>query len=315
MKKIAVIGYRGHAKRIIERVKKHSDVKLTAVKHPYIVSPAGSEFYDIEHVLTDDWFDVVKCDAAIIAVPTHVHGDVMRKLRDELSYKGHIMCEKPPYTSIDDIEHFRSYDDRTCFNFNFEHGKISSLFDAAPHHMLGEPIHVDIHMTHGFAHTKRYANSWRSQKVYHPFGVAETVGSHWIDMLMLKFGDTTCKFATATSRINGCDAYDTATMLFDCAGVPAHVFVSYAGEARFMLSLQYTHGSIVWDAGELVMTRDNEVLSREPLTLEPIYEESLDISIKKFLDCVIDNASTDSRGYTRAINTCRILHTIGETFL
>jgi len=98
--KIGLIGYRNQAERLIDIIKSRADSKLECIYHP-------TKKFD-DSLFTNRFDDLLVCDAIIISSPNDTHYKYLTKLQN---FDGYIFCEKPPVTSINDLEKLRKNDD------------------------------------------------------------------------------------------------------------------------------------------------------------------------------------------------------------
>jgi predicted dehydrogenase len=309
---MAIIGHRGHARRLIDIVDAHDDVKLKAIYHPtnYVIDRRGTSSFD----------DVVKCDSVIIASPNNTHARYMHALKTVMGYDGYIMCEKPPFIRKEDIDYFRAPDGMTYFNFNFRHSPLAA-FVAHNINIIGRPIRMDVHMTHGLAYTPDYGTSWRADMVVHPLGVAETVGVHWIDLAQVFLGNVSTADMTLMLTSHVGTAPDTATIRLQHGvdGIPqTHVFVSYAAPKRFAFSLVGSDGHIEYShmTEELVACGPRHVNGNfcepprhadEPFNIESTYDASLRASMEHFITTCARGEKFSTAEYDLAIRTNEVL--------
>ena len=222
--RIGMIGYRNHAKRLINIIKNRNDCELALIYYPF-------KLLDIP-CATNDIRDLYTCDAVVIASPNQTHFEYIMHLLN--NFKGYIMCEKPPVNSIEDLEQLsaisESNKERVFFNYNFRFSYLNSLFtNHIFQEKVGEIIHINIISTHGLAFKTEYKNSWRANGNINLHAITETVAIHYIDLLNLHFGKVIKYFYTPTIVANTGTAFDTAHLSLEYKDkVTASIFVSYA---------------------------------------------------------------------------------------
>ena len=115
---IGIIGFRGQAERIIKIIKKIPKVQLSKIYY-------HKKYKDNKiKIITNNFNDLMKLNAIIIASPTFTHVNYLKKLRN---YKGYILVEKPAINKKKEGKQLLKYSDnwkqRTFVNYNFNHSK------------------------------------------------------------------------------------------------------------------------------------------------------------------------------------------------
>ncbi|MBI4062719.1 MAG: Gfo/Idh/MocA family oxidoreductase [Elusimicrobia bacterium] len=179
---VAVIGKRNQAARHIEFIKKQRDARLAAVYCPGKAEAAGLP-------LTDDFDDVLRADAVIVASPTPTHAHYLSRLK---AYRGYILLEKPAVSFKEEEKIFLDWSDdlksRTRVNFNLLFSKLTaSMTEAIASGRLGRLAAFDVHASHGLAFKPGYPDSWRS-RAETSLGVMENVGVHYTHLALALFG-------------------------------------------------------------------------------------------------------------------------------
>ena len=122
--KVAIIGYKNHAERILNIVKDKLFLHNVVVFHPY------KKNYNIT---TNEFNDILSTDCVFIASPNDTHFYYIEKLLNK-NYKGKIFCEKPPVTNISNLNKLELKNDlyrQLYFNFNF---RKTNLFKILKNH-------------------------------------------------------------------------------------------------------------------------------------------------------------------------------------
>lgn len=220
---IGIIGYKNHALRLIKLISKNKCCKLKAIYHPNT---------KVEHELaTNKIDDLYKCDAVLISSPNQTHFDYIVTLLD--NFNGYILCEKPPVCCLSHIETLFKIKDvdkyRTYFNYNLRFGYLSNIINDS-HYLekLGTIQYIKILLGHGLAFKNDYINSWRADGKLNLHSIIETVAIHYVDLLMLNYGEVSKYFYSPAIVANTGTSFDTAHISLSFDKVTASIFASYA---------------------------------------------------------------------------------------
>ncbi len=237
-KKLGLIGYRNHAKRLLDILNSYTDFEVTHIYHPTkkIVDP----------LITNDIDSMYDCDAIIIASPNSTHFNyIMKFIKNSNCF---IFCEKPPCTSIEEIEKLDSLGDnekhRIFFNFNYRFSETSKIIKDSIHsEKIGKIIHISIVSTHGLAFKDGYNNSWRADGKTNLHNILETVTIHFLDLLNLHFGEiSNCMYIPNKFSDQG-NSFDTCHILLEYKnGLTCSILNSYASSYIEEISIIGTNG-------------------------------------------------------------------------
>ena len=181
--KIGIIGYRNHAKKILDIVDANKKFNITHIFHP------TKEINDPR--TTNNLEKLYDCDGIIIASPNSTHLEYIQKFID--NSKCYIFCEKPPVTSTDGIKQLEklSLDEkkRVHFNFNLRFSELKKMLDKYLNSdLIGKPIQINIVASMGLAFKEKYLQNWRSDGEQNMHNIIENVSIHWIDLVSYYFG-------------------------------------------------------------------------------------------------------------------------------
>ena len=93
MLKAGIIGYKNHAKKIINHIKKK--VSISHIFHPQ--KKLKLKIY------TNNLKDLLQLDCIFIACPSDYHFHYLNYFNKK-KYQGYIFCEKPPVTKLNDLK-------------------------------------------------------------------------------------------------------------------------------------------------------------------------------------------------------------------
>ena len=308
--KVAIIGYKNHAGRILNIIKNDLLLHDVVVFHP-------DKKNDI--INTNNFNDVLNTKCVFVASPNSTHFYYIKKLLDK-SYQGKIFCEKPPVTNISDLNKLNSKDSlykQLYFNFNF---RKTILFNTLKDCKIGKILSVNLNLTHGLAFKESYADSWRSKSKTHDLGILETVGIHWIDLFSLLFGSVVDKKIISNNFSENGEVFDTSDIILKHSSRSVtKIFVSYASCKYFNLVCQGTDGVLEIDSNRLIVRSPRDVFDKNGYFILPSinkkenycyntdYADSLFNSIKYFVDCVQQNKEFKRKEFENSISSNRFL--------
>lgn len=312
---VALIGYRNHATRLLKLLEQHPACNVDYIYHP------TKSFNDPRS--TNDFSKLLKCDAILIVSPNHTHYEYLEKLLE--NFKGYIFCEKPPVTSLSEIEKLEIIDiekkSRLFFNFNYRFSNINNnLKNQLKSDMIGKIIHINMIYTHGLAFKKEYLNSWRADGEKNLHNIAETVSIHYLDLLNLHFGNIKklIYFPRLVSE-NG-TSYDTDyfTLQYE-DGITASILNSYASPSIDEITIVGTNGYFTIKNNELVIYSPRDTFNSEGFFVSPPivhkycfsmendYQDSLEKSLDYFISHVKEKTSIDLVHFNASLRTNRMI--------
>ena len=123
-------------------------------------------------------------DFIVIACPDPFHIDWLIYL-SQMEYKGYVFCEKSPVTNINQLRILREINNLNLyFNFplNFTNFlMINSKSNASPR--------IELNWGHNLALKDKYISSWRSKIELCEFGVATSLGIHFVNQAVYLYGN------------------------------------------------------------------------------------------------------------------------------
>ena len=249
--KIGFIGYRNQAERLINIIKSRTDSKIKCIYHP-------TKTFD-DSLFTNNFDDLLECDAVIISSPNNTHFEYITKLQN---FDGYIFCEKPPVTSLNELEELKKNTElkttRIFFNFNHRFSQFSNILgNKKIIDQLGIINHIQIISTHGLAFKKEYPTSWRADGGDNLHNILETVTIHYIDLLNYHFGKIKSKFYSPKLISKNGSSFDSCHLLLSYEnGITSSIFNSYASPLVNEICILGTNG--------ILNIRNNELTIRCP---------------------------------------------------
>jgi predicted dehydrogenase len=285
-------------------------IELKVVYYPFDVE--SSEF-----PVTMDFESVRSCDGVVISSPTPTHMEYLELLND---YNGYILLEKPAVSTLEQITIIKNWSNekksRIHVNFNLPFSSIYKVFNSLiQNKKLGKLIAVDIATSHGLAFKPHYRESWR-HKAGKSGGVLETVGIHYINLLLNVFGsyeDVQSHFQWVAHRDG---TPDTATLIFKMNdGLRATLRHSYAAPALYKWFVLGSSAYWEYDGFKARLYGPRDTFDSDGrFTSPPLVEEhnlprtvdwkeSLSASVNKFCNVVKDNGQFDITLFDRAVDS------------
>jgi len=310
------IGFSNHAERIRKIVELSQRVRTDVVYHPNKKLNHNKYSNEIE--------SLKNCDVVFILSPNQTHFDYLEYFSNE--YNGYIFCEKPPVSSLEELEKLSLLSlnpSRVFFNFQLRFSSLrdlleKSLIDGS----LGEPLNCFISSTQGLAYKKNYSKSWRADIRQHPNGIAETKAIHYIDLLSLLFENPIDYSYKPTNRTNIGTAFDTCHFSLTFKnGLIANLIMSYAAPLTFEFNFLGTNGVLEYRYNSLSLrtprdtfddrgyfTEPPEKIRLSPKGLETDFtQESLEKSLKYFLSHVEKNKSLPKELFEHSLSTSHFI--------
>jgi predicted dehydrogenase len=318
-KTIGIIGYKGHALRLAQIFQAMEGWGIACVYHPSkAVDLTQSPAESLRSVrFTQDFKDLLSCDAVVIASPNQTHFAYLTQLAQ--SYKGYVFCEKPPAATLEELNALEqlpaAFKERLYFNFNM---RTSWLRDQMEHirmnYKMGEPVLASVVVGYGFAFKEAYQSSWRSKKEFPELGVLETMGIHYLDFLSLFYGAPTRGFYYAHKHSTLGEAKDTCHL--SCLLGEKCVLslcCSYAVPFVNRFEIHLTDGRVVCDNGDLKVFAPRNTFAPDGSFVSPplkyqaqkswdeIYPDSLRLSCVYFAKRVEDNKLFDLNLFNQSL--------------
>jgi predicted dehydrogenase len=315
--KIGVVGYRNHAKRIIDIVNNSNYALVNKIFHP-------SKTLDIPE-FTNDIEDLIKCDAIMILSPNNTHLEYLDYLSTH-KYDSYIFCEKPPVSSLKQLSSLlklKLNPNHVYFNFNFLFCQIKEIYDKyTSNGILGKPIHMHVYLTQGLAFKEKYINSWRANTGPHKHGITETKAIHWIHLANHFFGEIESYSYFPKNYSENSNAHDTCYLsLYYKNGVSVNLFLSYAAPYDYDISLVGTNGYIKYRNNVIRVFSPRDTFDKNGLFSSPpcineydynntgnsMYIESLERSVNYFLKICRDSKIFPNNLFSDSIEVNRFL--------
>lgn len=304
---LGAIGWRNHAAKMIASVRHVPRASVDVIYHPnYIPDVPGG---------TSNVRDLLQTDGIMVLSPDDTHMQYISMLH-EMGYKGRILCEKPPVTSIDELARLRSImPTNVMFNFPLRHGTFTStVVDML--HSIERPISATVHVTHGLAFRSGYAQSWRAQ--HRGAGILGTVSIHWIDLFIMLFGDVIDVWHMSQNAAHTGIADDTSVLCMKhVTGVISTIVASYAAPALTHLRILGTDGIIELHNKQLTLCSPRDTFNasgefvRPPVKSMFIFSDpfldGLTATVSRFIDACGDDREFPPEWLASSLSTMDVI--------
>lgn len=312
---VGVIGKNNQAARHIALIKSLPGVKLHSVLYYKAEKNKSLPF-------TTRLADLSCVDAIILSSPTPTHASYLKKLSN---YKGYVLVEKPAVSTEAESKALRQWPQnrkkKVRVNFNLLFSPLAtSLRNAIISRKCGRLISLDIHTSQGLAFKPTYRNNWRSSK-QKSLGVAETVGIHYVNLIVTNFGHpVSCKSEFFWMADGKKGPPDTAVLRLSFkSGFRVTLRHSYAAPMRNHWFLLGTKGMWEYDGqtAKLFSPRDTfdssgrfvppPVIKKESLDFPNVWKAGLKSALMDFLSVVRRGGSFSPKEFDAALMSMELI--------
>ena len=314
--KLGIIGYRNHAKRLIDVLKEKKDCDIQCFYHPTkkINKPK----------FTNDFSKLLLCDAVVIASPNSTHYQYIKKLVAR-NYAGYILCEKPPAVNKSELNNLKKLNlkikSRIFFNFNYRFSNFNKILNKNIYSKkLGKIHYVHIISSHGLAFKKNYPSTWRADGKNNLNNILETVSIHFIDLVISNFGSILKSYNTSTLVSKKGTSFDTSCLVLNHkSGIVTSIFNSYATPLIEELMIVGTNGYLIIRNNQLTIYSPRDTFDKKGFFLSPSalqkeifvmnkdYEDSLKRSMDFFISNVKNNKRIPLKNFESSLETNKII--------
>ena len=286
--KIGFIGYRNHAKKLINIIHENSNFEISHIYHP-------SKKID-GLPMTNNLEGLYDCDGIIISSPNRTHFGYIKQIIENSNAM--IFCEKPPVTSSEGIyylENMREEDKkRIFFNFNLRYSRINGVLkEFSNSEKVGKIIQINIITSQGLAFKDKYLTDWRSDGTNNLHNIIENSAIHWIDLMVNNFGKASK--ATQLPRLiskNG-TSYDTNSINLEFeGGIGVSIFTSYATPLIDSIIIIGTNGLIILEDEYMNISYPRDTFDDNGLFKKPEIKERIHLDIQSdFKDSITNSVN------------------------
>ena len=313
--KIGFIGYRNHAKKLLDIVEENVGFEVSQIYHP-------SKNIDDSRI-TNNLKDLYECDGVFIASPNNTHSEYLEKIVENSNCL--IYCEKPPVTSGEGIEYLEKLSNeqkkRIFFGFNLRFSKLNDLLkEYSKSEKLGKIIQINIITSQGLAFKEKYLTDWRADGENNLHNMIENNSVHWIDLMVFNFGKTTNSNYMPRLISNNGTSFDTSSVNLQFEnGIVASIFTSYATPLIENIVIVGTNGFVIIKDGKMEFFYPRDTFDENGLFTNPKTKEEVDFSfqingknsLKKsvgyFLECLKRSKKIESIYFKTSMYTNKLI--------
>ena len=320
---IAIIGYKNHASRLISIINSLNICTKLSVYHPNkakLLNGFNEKGLNFETVLTDSIDLLFKSQCIFIASPTATHFEYISKIISK--YNGYIFCEKPPCSSLIEVEKLSQLKirekERLYFNFNYRFTELSKLSKKAlSQKAYGSLISLEFSSSHGMAFQSSYKKNWRNTSSSILENIIGNVGIHYIDLVNYLVNETRITSINTLKVSKNSKLIDTALINIasrEC--LPISIFLSYAAPFQNTAKITFSDAIIELSNGKLSLSSPRDTFDSNGLFKPPekqilnefdgsrdYYNQSLVESIKFFINQVHDKNKLNTNDFNCSIKT------------
>ena len=311
MPKIGFVGFGNHALRLDKCLWKifgsHELIRYHPTKK--------------EHQTTNRFDDLYDCDLVFITSPNQTHFKYIKKLLCKSKVK--IFCEKPPCTSIVELDQLMNLNrrdkQRVFFNFNYRYSNLCKIIQSSiADETIGNIIHIYGVMSHGLAFKDGYQKSWRGKYPKNESVVLDTSLIHLIDLCnYILGGSLKINSSLGSSFKHGQDSYAISLRAKNEANIS--LFGSYAAPYYFSFTVLGTDGFIEANDSSLVIKRPRDSFNekgffitpptylKEDYAFELDYESSLERAVNHFVSLAMSGENFCEREFDLSLETTKIV--------
>ena len=274
--KIGFIGYRNHAKKLLDIVEREENVEVSQIYHP-------TKNIDDSRI-TNNLKDLYECDGIVIASPNNTHFEYLKEIIENSNCR--IYCEKPPVTSSEGIEYLEKLTSeqkkRIFFGFNLRFSEFNDFLKVySKSEKLGKIIQINIITSQGLAFKEKYLGDWRADGENNLHNIIENSSIHWIDLMVFNFGKTTNASYLPRLISNNGTSFDTNSVNLQFEnGMVASIFTSYATPLVENIVIVGTNGFAIIKDGKIDISYPRDTFDENGLFTNPKNKEELDFSFQ-----------------------------------
>ena len=274
--KIGFIGYRNHAKKLLDIVEREESVEVSQIYHP-IKNIDDSR-------ITNNLKDLYECDGIVIASPNNTHFEYLKEVIENSNCR--IYCEKPPVTSSEGIEYLEKLTSeqkkRIFFGFNLRFSEFNDFLKVySKSEKLGKIIQINIITSQGLAFKEKYLGDWRADGENNLHNIIENSSIHWIDLMVFNFGKTTNASYLPRLISNNGTSFDTNSVNLQFEnGMVASIFTSYATPLVENIVIVGTNGFAIIKDGKIDISYPRDTFDENGLFTNPKNKEEIDFSFR-----------------------------------
>lgn len=262
--KIGIVGFGSQGKRIYKILTKKKFVKILILRKSK-TNKIG---------FTNNLKDFKDCELVFICSPNKTHFFYLKKF---LNNK-YIFCEKPPVTTIKQIDYLLKNDyGKTFYNYNMRYSKFCEFIKKNSNkYKVGNYLYGSIYFGHNIGLKSRFKNNWRFNKNYCKKGVFEVLAVHAIDLINFIFGKQKIvnKIFLNNSRFS--KSVDTSlTTLIGKKKSITNIFVTYCSPLIFQINLIFENAVFEIDQNSMNFFYPGFKQDKKKFTVKPPLKQKI----------------------------------------
>lgn len=306
--KIGIIGYRRHARRHIDLIRKNYRNSQLLIFHPNIKAKEVSNKFS----------DLMNCDCLIISSPTSTHLEYIKKV-SEYNYKRPIYLEKPGFNSIKESYELEKLQSNFSLNITFGYhfpyeSKIKKIKEIIANQDTGKIISFDLLLSKGISYSNWFQDDWRKQD---NLAVSHTGLSH---LLSIYYFLTDNNFH---QKIDSKIFFNNDTKSFDIAlasstgskPILKAIFSWGSPLVKLKIHILTTNKIITFEEDTLEVRSPRDIFDINGNYMEPkiifskkFISEGIEPSINSFFDATKNKNKFNSDLFQKALKIGRICH-------
>ena len=300
---LGIIGYKNHAKRITDILKKKYNLKYTY--HPTKTINVKGFTNNIE--------DLLRTDCIFVLCPSKNHFFYLNYLNKK-KYDGYIFCEKIPVTKINELKKISKFkNNKTFFNFNLRYSILSKFLKK--NKLLGNLLSINIFDLKPIIEKKEIKKNWR-------MNFKDTLITnnlvHYLDLIIHNFSKKIEKMNILSNKSNkNFKIIDNLIISFRISKKTFNINLSYSSGLEKLYLLYFSNGKIEINDSEIKIYYPNNKIDNKGRLKKPniykrikiknIFNESNLKSVNYFMNIVKNKKKISKRDSLTAFDTNKLI--------
>ena len=305
---IGVIGYKNHAKKITDILRKKYNIKF--IYHPSKKLRFKEFTNKIENLL--------ETDCVFILCPSKEHFFYLNYFNKK-NYKGYIFCEKIPVTTDNDLKKLSNFlNNKTYFNFNLRHSILSTYLKDDK--LLGKLISINIFDLKPILSKKSMKQNWRMN--FQDTLITNNL-IHYLDLMINNFSKNIQNFQLISNKINKYfKIIDNFLIIFKIKKKLININLSYSCGLENLYLLYFSKGKIEINNSKIKIFYPNNKIDNKGRLKKPkifinkktrnIFEDSNNKSISYFMNVVKNREKFKKNEITKSIFTNKMVLSLSK---
>lgn len=231
MIKCGIIGYKNHAEKITNILKKKC--KIQFIFHPF-------KKIEIKN-FTNNLKDLLNVDCVFIISPSKDHFHYLNFFYKN-NYNGYIFCEKIPVTNLNHLKILRKkINQKTYFNFNQRFSQVEKYLDLKKY---GKLLSINIIDSKPYLSKKKLKTTdWRLNN--RSILITNNL-IHYLDLIFFKFGEIKNDFKILSSKSNyKFIIHDNINFSTKIKNILINIYVSYSAALDKRIIIYFQKSKII----------------------------------------------------------------------